>query len=236
MFNRRIVQAAIASLLLIGAVPASAQLEGQRLPLTASGTVAAVTVSGRGSVHVPADRLRFVIHIFSRNQGVELDNAGKTIAETLRAHGVPNATWILPLSGSYGNGNAPVIVGTILKPTREGAETIVRETLKALPDSLSTVVQNPQVQTALFVDDCSSAQDRARQAALMDARRRAESIARAADIHLGPVVGVTETALPTTACLPEADVNSFGQGNVQDAFGPLDVQIAVTETVSFAIR
>ena len=47
------------------------------------------------------------------------------------------------------------------------------------------------------LDDPTPAQDAARRAAVEDARRRATTLAGAADVRLGPVVGIVESAYPT---------------------------------------
>jgi hypothetical protein len=181
--------------------------------------------------------MRVYVHLFTqRNQpSADVDNAGKTIAEIMRAHGMPDATWTLPLTGSIGmNTTMPTIVGTIAKPTRASVEAIIRQTVAAVPDSFGTVIQSAQIQSALLVDDCSAAQERAERLAVEDARHRAEGLARAAGIQLGAVVGITESFPTPTACLPAADV-SVNQGPQQDAFGAVDVPIVVNATVSFAI-
>lgn len=216
-----------------------APVAAQRLPLT-GGPVAppeTITVAGRGVVRVPADLLRVRVQLFSRASSANLDQAGQTVVAVMRAHGVPDAAWVLPMSGYLGpqNNAGPIIVGSLAKPTRERAEAIVRDVLKALPDSLATVIANAQVQTALWVTDCTPAEGRAQQAALDDARRRAQMVAHAAGVRLGAVVGVTELGAPATQCGPPPEMSGvmFGQN---DTYGPLDVPIAVNATVSFAIR
>jgi uncharacterized protein len=47
------------------------------------------------------------------------------------------------------------------------------------------------------LDDPAPAEDAARRAAIEDARRRATTLAAAADVQLGPVVGIVEGAHPT---------------------------------------
>jgi uncharacterized protein YggE len=240
MNTRRIVHAAIASLLLVGVVPASAQVLSQRIPVTASGALSAITVTGRGTVHVPADRMRVVVHLFwkkeAMTQNVDVDALGKTVADVMRAHGVPDAAWVLPLNGMLGSPNAPPsIVGTVVKPTRPAAEAIVREIIKAMPDSVTSAVANVQVQTSLFIDDCFAAENGAEKAAFEDARKHAKALARAAGVKLGAVIAVTENGILPSACLPMADSNMNFNGS-NDALGPVDVQIGVATTVSFAIR
>jgi uncharacterized protein YggE len=232
MYVHKTICAAAICALLLGVVPAGAQVRSAP-PGSAVASVYAITVVGRGSVRVPADRMRVAIRLFGRSTATgtvaNVDDAGKTIAEALRAHGMPDAAWVLPLSGMFGQGSGvPQIVGTVDKPTRERVETIMRDTLKALPDALAAVVQGAQILPLLFVEDCASAEARAQKAALADAQRRAEMIARAAGVRLGAVIAVNEPGF-VPACLSP---NDFGV----PGYNQLDVSIVVSATVSYAIR
>lgn len=224
----------IALLLLVSIGPTSAQVE--RIPLTPNAVLPGITVSGHGAVRVSGDRMRLIVRVFFKPPANDqvADSTGKSIAEIMRGHGVPDASWTIPLSGNLGGGNSvPVIVGTIAKPTREKAEAILRVVLAALPDSVTAVVQNPQVQTSLLVDDCSSAEGRAQSAAFADARRRAESVSRDAGVQLGSVTSVLQTSVLASACTSAGD-GSYGNGF--EALGPLETTVSINETVTFAIR
>jgi len=239
MLARNLAYVALAAALLAfcALVPASAQVAPP--PLNS------ITVLGRGIVRIPADRMRVVVHITGRSNAsgasMNIDDAGKTIAEALRAHGMPDAAWVLPLSGFLGpGGNAPQIVGTIEKPTRARAEAIMRDTLTALPDALAAVVQSAQVQSTLFATDCSVAEARAQKLALADARRRAAAAARAAGVRLGNVLIVNENSFPPASCNAPTDYGMTGYNSQQgisfDPYGAPEIAILVAATVSYRIR
>jgi uncharacterized protein YggE len=219
-----------------------APVAAQRLPVVSQGAgpvvpLGTINVVGRGVVRVPADLLLGRVMLFSRGSSASLDQATQTIVAAMRAHGIPDAAAVVPMNGSIGTqGNSnTAITGSLAKPTRERAEAILRDVLKALPDSLATVVTNAQVQTSLWLTDCAQSEGRAQQAALDDARRRAQMVAHAAGVRLGPVVGVTELQSPVAQCGLPSDSNGLSYSS-NDLAGPLAVSIFVNANVSFAIR
>jgi hypothetical protein len=240
---------------LLAADPASAQT-ARSLNAPADHTI---VVTGRGVVRIPADRMRIDIRFFNRGivpvrqagaasgatpapiiTAADFDAAGKTIADVLRMHGVPDARWMLPVLGALSpQGASPSIVGTIAKPTRERVEAIMRDALVAMPDSLAWMATNVQIQTTLGVDDCGPAEARAQQAAIADARVRAASIAQAAGVRLGSIVAVNELGSSLGGCRTKPDdlgILSAGGFNAGQAEPVLDVPIIVSATVTFAIH
>ncbi|MBD5657773.1 MAG: SIMPL domain-containing protein [Candidatus Eremiobacteraeota bacterium] len=228
------------ALLSLGSGIAAAQTADPRsvnggIPASAGG----VTVVGHGSVVISPDRARVEVRLVPQRfsgASLSIDDSGKTVANALRTAGVADASYELPVEGMLGPNSQPAVTGTVTKPTRESLERIARATVKALPSSLPGV-QTFSIGIAYFIDDCSAAESRAQSAALDDARARAKRVATAADVHLGPILAVNEAAtFPSPACGQTAP--NFGQNifNNQDAYGPLVVTIAVTATVTFAIR
>ncbi len=223
--------------------PSAAQVPPQRLPPSAGGApdLNTVTVMGRSTVRIPADRARFSLSIYGRGASTTLDEAGKTIAAILRDHGVSDATWTLPSSGSVTTQNASgSIVGSLAKPTREKAEALIRDTFHSLPPSVIAFTQGAQLSTTLIVDDCSAAEARAQEAVIADARTRATLVARAARVGVGKVVAVYEQLPQTSGCATKPDtvpegLNFYGALR-QPGLDNFDVIVSITATVSFAIR
>ncbi|MEO6990314.1 MAG: SIMPL domain-containing protein [Candidatus Baltobacteraceae bacterium] len=192
-----------------------------------------IIVVGQGVVRIPADTLHLEVRFFSRGSVQSIDSAGQSIAETMRANGVSDARWTLSLSGVVGGNSSGAIVGTIRKPTRDNVEAMARKMAATLPNSLAGTVQNFNVNSTLSVDDCSVAEGRAQGAAIADARARARRVASAADLKLGAILAVNESAsFPNPGCGNVADV--YGQRGSDNGFGPLDVPVSVTATVTFA--
>jgi len=227
-------------LALLALLPAAAQLVPQRLSAP-GGTPEAgtITVGGRATVRVPADRVRFSLAIYGRGASTTLDEAGKTIAAILRDHGVPDAAWTLPTSGNVSLQSASgSVVGTLVKPTRAKAEALIRDTFASLPPSVIAFAQSAQVSTFLLVDDCSAAEARAQEAAIADARDRATLVARAARVGLGKILAVYESLPQTFGCATKPDTaptSTYGPSN-QQALDNFDVVLSLSATVSFAIR
>ncbi len=96
----------------------------------------------------------------------------------MRRAGVDDARTVLPLFPTGGNA-WPQVVGSVMKPTRELVESIVRKVARDLPATLSPALPNYQIQSRLVVNDCGPFERRAQIAAFADARARAESAAAA---------------------------------------------------------
>jgi hypothetical protein len=88
---------------------------------------------------------------------------------------------------------------------------------------------------AFRVADPGPAQRRARELAIADARARAETLARAADVEIGEVVGISEAgAQPPVEPYPQMRAMA-----AKDAATPVEAgmnEIAVAVTVTFTIR
>jgi uncharacterized protein YggE len=197
-----------------------------------------ITVTARGVVAVPADSLRFQVMLHTLN-GASLDDAGKTVAQTLRQNGVPDALWSIPLDGVLTPTSNPAVTGSIQKPTRDKLEGILRATAAALPASLAASLspQGSSVSWTLKVDDCDPAYGRAAASALVQAHHIAERLARDAGVTLGRLSAISRTELSSGGCGTKPDDeptgNQFRRG---DAYGNQDVFVSVGLTVTYTIR
>jgi uncharacterized protein YggE len=206
-------------------------------------TVPGITVVGRGSASVPPDLARVTIRLMPQqlaNTSATIEDTGRAVASALRASGVTDATYALPLEGNLGPTAQPAVTGSVVKPTRESVERIARATVKALPDNLPGI-RTFAIGIAYFVTNCSAGEMRAQVAALADARARAEQAATAANVRVGQILALNESGsyLPP-ACSPASAASAqnavFAQVPGQDPYGPLAVTITVNVTATFAIR
>ncbi len=206
---------------------------------------AGLTVVGRSSIAVPADRLSVTVRIYPRNvTNAALDALAKSVADTMRGAGIADAREVLPLLGFLGPNSQVAVLGTIPHPTRASVESILRGVLATIPDATASAIgNNYQVSTALGIDDCEGAETRAQTAAFEDAHARALRAATAAGVHLGAILAINEnSAFSDAACRPNAgDANggvattgAFGPGG--DPYGSLNVPITATASVTYAIR
>jgi uncharacterized protein YggE len=221
-----------AAVFALALLPATAQDMSRNAPSAPPGII----VPGRATVHVAPDAMHVQIRFFARANATGINDAGQTVATTMRANGIPDARWVLPLTGSLSSNTQGAVIGTIRKPTREGVEALLRRIVSALPASLDSVVSNFQISSTLTADDCSSAEARAQSAAMADAKARAGRVAAASGLRLGRIVNVYEGAYyPSPGCNGgDTATNAFRPQ--EDQFGPLDIPLTVSAVVTFALR
>jgi uncharacterized protein YggE len=203
-----------------------------------------LTVSGRATIAVPADRMSVAVRLSPHNvTNGALDGLAKSVADTMRGAGIGDAREVLPLVGFLGPNSQVAVLGTIEHPTRTAVETILRSVLATIPDATAAAVgNNYQVTTSLLLDDCSGAEMRAQTAAFEDARARAQRAATAAGIHLGAIVAIVEnSAFSDIACRANADGQNAGvvvnfAGGGGDPYGSLTIPVTATASVTYAIR
>lgn len=225
----------LVALAALAAAPASAQFVPPGQSALPPGRL---TVVGHGSASVPPDRVRVTVRLFAQSQpgtvAASLDDAGRTVANAMRAAGVRDAAYVLPVEGFLGPNAQPAVVGSVAKPTRETMERIARDAFKALPPTLPGL-QNFQISAFYIVDDCSDADARAQRSAMADARARAARAASAAGVKLGAILSVDESNAFAPACLPATA--TLGQQQMGgDPYGPLEVTVSVNAVVSFALH
>ncbi len=197
-----------------------------------------ITVTGRGIANAPADHMRVTVRLYANpNSGSNLGDVADAVVSAMHTAGIRDAHSELPLAGSFGPNVAPSIVGTIDHPTREVVEGLARATTAALPDRATKSNVNYNIAQLISSDDCGPAETRAQQAAIADARARAQRVAHASGVRLGDVVAVNEgsTFLPGGCPTSPDRVTGFA-GAYTDPLGALAVPITVNATVTFAIR
>lgn len=209
--------------------PVAAQLAASPAP--------GITVNGSGVARVAPDRMHVEIFL-NPGRGVSesaLDTVGERVAATLRLHGLPDAAWILPLTGTIGQGTEPVIVGTIAKPTRPKLEALVRDNALVFPEPIPEI-QNFRIQSSLAADDCSAAERRAQRLALDDARARADALARDAGLALGQVTAIFQFVGNNAGCASSQSGGRINYYTGDSAYGPLEIPVSVSLNVTFAVR
>jgi uncharacterized protein YggE len=204
---------------------------------SAGPTPGQITVSGRGVVRVHADVLHFDATLVPANlrqpTSSDVDGAAEAVAKALRDAGVSDAS--TGFSGNVVNGPR-LVSGSLRKPTREAVDALVKRGNSAAAPFPGVTLQN--IAFNLSVDDCGGPESRAQDAALGDARARAERVARAAGLRLGPIVAVNEAnafgpaGLTNCATKPDSSPQPQQRFDV-DPSG--DVFVSATATVTFAI-
>jgi Protein of unknown function (DUF541) len=156
----------------------------------------------------------------------------------MRANGIPDAQWTLPLVGFISSGSQGAILGSIRKPTRARVESIARQVAHAIPMTLAMKIANVNIISALALDDCSPGAAQAEVAMIADARAKAKRIAAASGLRLGKLVGVDENTPTAPGCrsdIPQS-VNLTSIDGMGGMYGSLDVTIEAVATVVFTTR
>jgi uncharacterized protein len=201
-------RAAIA-VLVLAPLAASAQAPPlQSRPFGTPPSAGGITVAGRGLVRIPVKTLRFAA--YARGPADE-----KGALAAMRAAGVDDPA-IGPAGPqiSFNNGGPTMLRGTIHDASQAKLERIGVAALDYIRAHPGATLDN--VQFAPHIDDCPTAEQTARTMAIADARRKAEAIAAATGLTLGPVIAVNENG----GCQPDLETYNGPQ--------PLDLATLTT--------
>ena len=161
------------------------------------------------------------------------------IVEALKAKGVSGESIDVNTFGQdqFGTGQGAAIV-TFEWPKTDGVTKLADELKDLVADETDYVLSGFRV---LFtVEDCESLEERAQDAAIDDARKRAERLAGLADLNLGDISGIAEGGgalaiygLPQ-GCASIDELNPYFGTASNPHNSPDDVRIEFTLTVTFA--
>ena len=205
---------------------------------TLSPSPGGITEQGRGVVSLPADRLRLTIRVFAANVRPGGSDAPasadleKSALDVMRSSGISDARLATPVLGNFNGGD--IFVGSIEKPTHDKLVDVEQRIVSKLPASALPLLRNVNITGSLEVDDCAAAVNRARIAAVADARERATALAEAVGSHLGVLVAASESD-QTAGCADQKSVAYFANGN-NDLLDRTTVDVAVSLSATFAIR
>lgn len=174
----------------------------------------------------------------------------KPIVDALVASGVPanaievivtpssSSSFPFPFPGSEGGAK---VVMKLDKPTRDRLQQIVTVVNEAARKNGKIVVKSVNVRYAM--KDCQDLVRAAYQAAVKDARNRAEAIAQAMNVQLGKVPSVAESFfydLLVPLCSEATELPSFLQfgssGSRYDPNAPIEVQLRRDIFVTYPIK
>ena len=162
-----------------------------------------ISVHGTGRVTMKPDTATFSVGIeaTAKKAGAAMDEASTKMAAiiaALKKAGVADAdltTTQISLNPTYdyNNGNSkPILTGYSATQTLN-VKARALGTAGSLIDASVDAGANNVGGISFTVDDPTEATDKARTAAVEDARRKAEALAKAAGITLGKVIRITET-------------------------------------------
>lgn len=204
--------------------------------------VPTITVVGRGSVRVPRDRVVFTFEIEALAPSVDetqrsLEERRKQLARALETAGVPadaarstgpqlrprhdyeKSRWIF--KGIYGNEHIVVR----LPAETDGAARVLR--------AIGTELEHVRVNVGPALRDDRAARAEALRTAVADARGKAETIASASAVELGPVRELRHE--PEMDPIVAAPGTVAERGEEDTEFGIADVRVTAEVKVVWAL-
>lgn len=214
---------------------------GSTLAAPTPGAAVGITVHGIGRVTLTPDTAGLSVGVMSQAASAAKAQADASAAMTriiaaLKKLGIADkdlVTQVVGLSPNYvyppGGGN-PTITGYV---ANQNLAVKVRQIDQTGPviDAAVAAGANTVGGISFSVANPAAATDQARQAAVADARTRAQTLAKAANVTLGAAIAITETSSPETPIPYAADKSAGSATPIQ--VGTTDVVVDVE--VTFAI-
>ena len=204
-----------------------------------------ITVTGSGRVAVRPDLadLRLGVTITAKTAPAAREGSARAmnaILAALKAAGIADRdlrTSIVSVSPAYdysSNANPPKLTGYTFTNLVAAVVREVDRVGEAIDAALTAGATNVD-QLAFRVEDPSSPERRAREAAMADARAKADTLAAAAGVSITGVAAISEAGAVTPYPMPHAELAAF---KVRDASTPVEAgehEIAVGVVVSYLI-
>jgi uncharacterized protein YggE len=208
MWQRRGLRAAGMALIVAATLagPAGVALAQDEATPTAAAGIPTVSVGGHGEVSVPPDTASVTIgvDIIKPTLGeaqTEATAQANSVIEALKAAGVADEDiqteyFSVNILRDYSENADPTLI-TGFEIVNQ-LNVIVRDTdqLGELLDAAVNAGANSIYGVNFYVDDQTAAATEARKEAVDDARQKAEELAGAAGMNLGPIVAIAEGAAP----------------------------------------
>jgi uncharacterized protein YggE len=209
--------------------------------------VATVSVSGHGSVNVPPDTasVNIGVDVIKPTLGEAQDTAtaqATAVIEALEAAGIAaediqTEFFSVNILRDYSENADPTLITgfEIINQLR----VTVRDTdqLGELLDAAVNAGANSIYGVTFYVDDQTEAASEARVEAVEDARTKAEELAAAAGMTLGPVVAISEGTSPLVS--PVYDMGRGGGMAAAEAAVPVEpgsTTVAIDVTMTFELQ
>jgi len=205
-----------------------------------------VSVSGHGDVNVPPDTASVTVGVdviapTLAEAQTQATTQAEAVIEALKAAGIADEDiqtdyFSVNILRDYSENADPTLITgfEIVNQLR----VTVRDTasLGDLLDEVVTAGANSIYGVSFYVDDQTAAASEARIAAVADARTKAEELADAAGMTLGPVVAIAEGVAPVISPMYGM---ARGGGMAMDAAVPVEAgssTVAVDVTVTYELR
>jgi uncharacterized protein YggE len=208
--------------------------------------VAGVTVSGEGRVSAPPDlaKLSLGVTVLAASVAQARDQAAASLeamVQTLRDNGVDEddiQTQQLSIYPEYDfQDGSQTLRGFRVSNTLDVKVREIDRTGEIVDDAVAAGGDTTTINSLTFtIDDPRGLQDQARAAAVEDARVKAETIARAAEVDVGDPISITESGVaPVPPIFAERDV-ALDQAAGATPIEPGELDVVVTLSVTFDLQ
>ena len=209
--------------------------------------VPTVSVSGHGSVNVPPDTatINIGVDVIKPTLGEAQETAdaqATAVIEALEAAGIASediqtSYFSVSILRDYSENADPTLI-TGFQITNQ-LQVTVRDTdqIGELLDAAINAGANSIYGVTFYVDDQTEASSEARVEAVDDARTKAEELAAAAGMSLGPVVAISEGTSPFVSPVYDmARGGGMGAGQAATPVEPGSTTVAVDVTMTFELQ
>lgn len=238
--------AALASVLAVGSLAGGAVAAQDATPMAGAAGVPTVSVSGHGEVNIPPDTASVTVGVDVIQPTLEeaQDQAtaqATAVIEAVKAAGiapedVQTEYYSVNILRDYSeNADPTTITGyEIINQLRVTVRDT--DTLGEILEAAVSAGANSIYGVNFFVDDQTEAQREARVQAVENAREKAEELAGAAGMTLGPVVAISEGAPPVIGPVYGRGGGEMAMADAAVPIEPGSTTVSVDVTMTFELR
>lgn len=221
--------------------------EGSTTVNTAPTDLSGIAVSGLGEVEAPSDTGYFDVGVQVTATTVEAarDRAAASadaVIKSLKTNGIDQkdiktTNFSIQPQYDYKNNSEPKITGYMVTNTVEAKVRKLDNFSKIIDDAVKAGGNDARLQGIRFgIEDNEKLVDQAREAAMKDAKKKAEQLAKLGGVDLGDPIQISETQ--STALPPEMarDSKAIGAAEVATPIEPGTGKVTVHVSVRWALK
>lgn len=214
---------------------------------TAPTDLSGITVSGRGEVEAPSDTGFFDVGVQvtavtvedARNRAAA---AADAVIKSLKANGIDQKdikTTNLSIQPQYDykSPSEPRITGYIVTNTVTAKVRKLETFSKVIDDAVKAGGNDARIQSVRFgIEDDAKLLEQAREAAMKDARAKADQLAKLGGVTLGDPIAISETVASTP---PIYAADAAGRSQANDVATPIEPgtgKVTIQITVRWALK
>lgn len=214
---------------------------------TAPADLSGITVTGLGEVEAPSDTGYFNVGVQVTATTVETarDRAAASadaVIKSLKSNGIDQkdiktTTFSIQPQYDYKNNNEPKITGYVVTNTVEAKVRKLDNFTKIIDDAVKAGGNDARLQGIRFgIEDNEKLADQAREAAMKDAKKKAEQLAKLGGVDLGDPIQISETQTTAPAAEMARDSKTIGAADIATPIEPGTGKVSVQISVRWALK